>query len=44
MAEEKLLVKRDGEFCYPIYFEKYVCFLSHAVTHEGNSGESMGIV
>ena len=19
MAEEKLLVKRDGEFCYPIY-------------------------
>ena len=21
MAEEKLLVKRDGDFCYPIYFE-----------------------
>lgn len=26
MAEEKLLVKRDGEFCYPIYFEMTFLF------------------
>ena len=26
MAEEKLLVKRDGEFCYPIYFENAFLF------------------
>ena len=26
MAEEKLLVKRDGEFCYPIYFENDFSF------------------
>ena len=27
MAEEKLLVKRDGDFCYPIYFENDFYFL-----------------
>ena len=44
MAEEKLLVKRDGEFCYPIYFENDFSFLSQALTDEGLAGKSMCIV
>lgn len=31
MAEQKLLVKREGDFHYPIYFEKDFSFLSQAV-------------
>ena len=27
MAEQKLLVKREGDFHYPIYFEKDFSFL-----------------
>lgn len=44
MAEEKLLVKRDGEFCYPIYFENDFSFLSQALTDEGLAGKNMCIV
>ena len=44
MAEEKLLVKRDGEFCYPIYFENDFSFLSQTLTDEGLAGKSMCIV
>ena len=44
MAEEKLLVKRDGDFCYPIYFENDFSFLSQALTDEGLAGKSMCIV
>ena len=34
MAEQKLLVKREGDFHYPIYFEKDFSFLSQAVAAE----------
>ena len=44
MAEEKLLVKRDGDFCYPIYFENDFSFLSNALKEEGLEGTSMCIV
>ena len=44
MTEEKLLVKRDGEFCYPIYFENGFSLLSQALTDEGLAGKSMCIV
>lgn len=44
MAEEKLLVKRDGEFCYPIYFENDFSFLSQALTDEGSCREKLSIV
>ena len=44
MAEEKLLVKRDGEFCYPIYFENDFSFLPQALSDEGLAGKNMCIV
>ena len=44
MAEEKLLVKRDGDFCYPIYFENDFSFLSEALKEEGLAGRKMCIV
>ena len=34
MAEEKLLVKREGVFNYPIYFEKDFSYLAEAVKTE----------
>ena len=37
MTEEKLLVKREGDFCYPIYFEKDFSYLSAALLEEGLS-------
>lgn len=39
MAEEKLLVKRDGDFCYPIYFENDFQALSGALKEEGLAGK-----
>ena len=44
MAEKKLLVKRDGEFCYPIYFENDFSFLAQALKEEGLAGKNMCIV
>ena len=44
MAEEKLLVKRDGDFCYPIYFENDFTFLPRALREEGLEGKGMCIV
>lgn len=44
MTEEKLLVKREGDFCYPIYFEKDFSHLSEALLEEGLSGKKMCIV
>ncbi|MCB5385706.1 3-dehydroquinate synthase [Blautia glucerasea] len=44
MAEEKLLVKRDGDFCYPIYFENDFSFLPQALSDEGLAGKNMCIV
>lgn len=44
MAEEKLLVKRDGDFCYPIYFENDFQALSGALKEEGLAGKKMCIV
>ena len=44
MAEEKLLVKRDGDFCYPIYFENDFSHLSEALKEEGLSGRKMCVV
>ena len=44
MTEEKLLVKREGEFNYPIYFEKDFSYLAEAVKKEGFAGCKMCIV
>ncbi len=44
MTEEKLLVKREGDFCYPIYFEKDFSYLSEALLEEGLSDKKMCIV
>ena len=44
MTEEKLLVKREGEFNYPIYFEKDFSYLAEAVKTEGFAGCKMCIV
>ena len=44
MTEEKLLVKREGEFNYPIYFEKDFSYLAEAVKAEGFAGCKMCIV
>ena len=41
---EKLLVKRDGDFHYPIYFEKDFSHLSQAVEEEGLNGKKACIV
>ena len=44
MAEQKLLVKREGDFHYPIYFEKDFSGLSQAVREEGLSGHKICVV
>ena len=44
MAEQKLLVKREGDFHYPIYFEKDFSFLSQAVAAEGLQDRKVCIV
>ena len=44
MAEQKLLVKRDGDFHYPIYFEKDFSGLAQAVREEGLSGHKICVV
>ena len=38
MAEEKLMVKREGDFHYPIYFEEDFSRLAQAVSDEGFEG------
>ena len=44
MAEQKLLVKRESDFHYPIYFEKDFSFLSQAVAAEGLQDRKVCIV
>lgn len=44
MAEEKLLVKREGDFHYPIYFEEDFSHLADAVKAEGFSERKICIV
>ncbi len=44
MTEQKLLVKREGDFHYPIYFEKDFSFLSDAIIEEGLQGRKFCIV
>ena len=44
MAEQKLLVKREGDFHYPIYFEKDFSRLAQAVREEGLSGHKICVV
>ena len=44
MAEQKLLVKREGDFHYPIYFEKDFSGLAQAVREEGLSGHKICVV
>ena len=44
MAEQKLLVKREGDFHYPIYFEKAFSGLAQAVREEGLSGHKICVV
>ena len=44
MAEQKLLVKREGDFHYPIYFENDFSALAQAVREEGFSGCKICIV
>lgn len=44
MAEEKLLVKREGDFTYPIYFEEDFGKLAQSVKDEGFSGRKICIV
>lgn len=41
---DKLLVKRDGDFYYPIYFEKDFNGLSESIAKEGLSGRRFCIV
>lgn len=44
MAEEKLLVKREGDFHYPIYFEEDFSHLAEAIRAEGFAGRKICIV
>lgn len=44
MAEQKLLVKREGDFHYPIYFEKDFSNLAQAIKEEGFVGRKLCIV
>lgn len=44
MAEQKLMVKREGDFHYPIYFEEDFSFLAKALEEEGLGGRSMCVV
>ena len=44
MAEQKLLVKRERDFHYPIYFEKDFSGLAQAVREEGLSGHKICVV
>ena len=44
MAEQKLLVKREGDFHYPIYFENDFSALAQAVREEGFSDRKICIV
>ncbi len=44
MAEQKLLVKREGDFHYPIYFEKAFSGLAQTVREEGLSGHKICVV
>lgn len=44
MAEQKLLVKREGDFHYPIYFERDFSALSGAIKEESLDGRKMCIV
>lgn len=44
MAEEKLLVKRDGDFHYPIYFEEDFSHLSQVLKDEQMEGRRICIV
>ncbi|MCD8154847.1 MAG: 3-dehydroquinate synthase [Clostridiales bacterium] len=44
MAEEKLLVKREGDFYYPIYFEESFGGLGAAVEEAGLAGRKICIV
>ncbi len=44
MAEERLLVKREGEFSYPIYFEENFQKLAEALLAEGLLGRRLCIV
>lgn len=44
MTEETLLVKRDGDFQYPIYFEKDFSHLPQALTEAGLEGRRVCLV
>ena len=44
MAEQKLLVKREGDFSYPIYFENDFQNLADAIREEGLYGRKICIV
>lgn len=44
MTQEKLLVKRDGDFHYPIFFEQNFDALSKALKEEGLAGRKLCIV
>ena len=44
MAEHILMVKREGDFHYPIYFEEDFSLLAKAVKGEGLDGRSMCVV
>ncbi|MDC7287906.1 3-dehydroquinate synthase [Blautia schinkii] len=44
MTEQRLLVKREGDFHYPIYFEKDFSGLAQAVKDEGLAGRRFCIV
>ena len=44
MAEQILMVKREGDFHYPIYFEEDFSLLAKAVKGEGLDGRSMCVV
>lgn len=44
MTEQKLLVKREGDFHYPIYFQEDFSALGQAMTEEGLGGRKLCIV
>ena len=44
MAEEKLLVKRNGDFHYPIYFEEDFSNLSQVLKDEQMEGRRICVV
>ncbi|MDO4275000.1 MAG: 3-dehydroquinate synthase [Eubacteriales bacterium] len=44
MTEQKLLVKREGDFHYPIYFQENFDSLCQAMTEEGLAGRRLCIV